>query len=436
VKTTDLTGKRRADRPARFRIPAAGKRSPPPEEQEVGRPVRHPGDVIRVVLGTAVLGGTIAVARHGQISRFEVNLFRLINQLPSVLDGPMWLVMQGGALAAVFVTSAAAALVRRWRLARDLLVSGMLAWAAAKLVKVWVGRARPDALLHGVILRHGASAGMGFPSGHVAVAAALATAAAPYLPRRYRRLLWVEVLLVAVARVYVGAHLPLDTLAGAALGWTIASAVHLVWGAPGGRPTLAAVRRGLTDLGLPVSTIQVMSADARGSTPFLVSDDAGRLLFAKVVGQQQRDADWLFRAWRYLFYRRSGDEAPFGKPKQLVEHEACLSLLASRVGVRRERGICPAAQRGRGGGRAPLTASRSSRAASRSAWPDPWRVRRTRSCSSSGPIRRPRSSPGRSFTSSWVSSVSSMGPHHAGRQWPLRAAPPSRARPGLAHAAG
>jgi len=175
---------------------------------------------------------------------------------------------------------------------------------------------------------------MGFPSGHVAVAAALATAAAPYLPRRYRRLLWVEVLLVAVARVYVGAHLPLDTLAGAALGWTIASAVHLVWGAPGGRPTLAAVRRGLTDLGLPVSTIQVMSADARGSTPFLVSDDAGRLLFAKVVGQQQRDADWLFRAWRYLFYRRSGDEAPFGTPKQLVEHEACLSLLASRAGVR------------------------------------------------------------------------------------------------------
>jgi undecaprenyl-diphosphatase len=37
---------------------------------------------------------------------------------------------------------------------------------------------------------------------------------------------------VALARVYVGAHLPLDVLGGVALGLAVAGAVRLIFGRP------------------------------------------------------------------------------------------------------------------------------------------------------------------------------------------------------------
>ena len=61
-------------------------------------------------------------------------------------------------------------------------------------------------------------------------------------------------------------------------------------------------------------------------------------------------------------------------------------------------------------------------------WPGPWHVHRTRSDSSSVPHPASRSSPpSRSFTSSWVSSVSSMAAHDADRWRPLQAASPKLA---------
>jgi undecaprenyl-diphosphatase len=43
---------------------------------------------------------------------------------------------------------------------------------------------------------------------------------------------WVVVGLVAAARVYVGAHLPLDAAGGIFLGWAVGGLVNLVLGVP------------------------------------------------------------------------------------------------------------------------------------------------------------------------------------------------------------
>src|SRR4029453_13412569 len=77
--------------------------------------------------------------------------------------------------------------------------------------------------------------------GHRAVAVALATVASPFLGRRARRVAWTLAGLVCVARIYVGSHLPLDVVGGAALGWAAGALVLLVFGAPSGHPSLERV---------------------------------------------------------------------------------------------------------------------------------------------------------------------------------------------------
>lgn len=60
----------------------------------------------------------------------------------------------------------------------------------------------------------------------------------------------------------------------------------------------------------------------------------GAALFVKLVGRRHRDADLLYKLWRFAVFREVEDEAPFATPKQQVEHEAYLSLLAQRARVR------------------------------------------------------------------------------------------------------
>jgi uncharacterized membrane protein YbhN (UPF0104 family)/membrane-associated phospholipid phosphatase/tRNA A-37 threonylcarbamoyl transferase component Bud32 len=294
---------------------------------------RHPADVLRVLAGSVVVAAGGMAAHRGHVFAFEANLFRLVNQLPDAVGRPLLVVMQLGALAAVPAVAAVALAARRPRLARDLALSGALAWVLAKLVKGLVGEARPVALLDGVVVR-GFDTGLGYPSGHVAVAAALATAAGPWLPRPARRAAWWVVCLVALGRMYAGVHLPLDVLGGAALGWAVAAGVHLALGAPGGLPTASAIRQGLRAAGIEPDSLQPVVGDARGSVPFVIDAGDGQRLFVKAVGREQRDADLLYKLWRWAAYREVEDETPFASAKQEVEHEAYLSLLAARAGVR------------------------------------------------------------------------------------------------------
>ena len=239
------------------------ERGPPPTREgpsreaqavlapEASFPIRrHPGDVLRVVVGGTLLALSAAIASTERVGTLERDLFRLVNHLPSALEVPLIGVMQAGAIAAVPACAAIALVANRRRLARDLAVSGTTAWLLAKVVKDIVSRARPDALLSDVIVRHAGNAGLGLPSGHAAVAAALATAAGPFLPRRARHATWLIVALVSAGRVYVGSHLPDDVLGGMALGWMIGAAWHLAVGAPArgvtaGRVALSAGDRGV-----------------------------------------------------------------------------------------------------------------------------------------------------------------------------------------------
>ena len=190
---------------------------------------RRRGGAVALGIAVAVLGTTALVALGGAVPPWEEALFRWGNA-----SGPpepvVWTVMQLGNLLAVPAVVLLAVAVRRVRLAVELLVAGVTAYLLARVLKELVDRDRPAELLADVELRGAGDAGRGFPSGHAAVVAALAYLVLTRVPPRWRWAVAVVALLVCLARVHVGAHLPLDVAGGAALGVACASAVLLAGG--------------------------------------------------------------------------------------------------------------------------------------------------------------------------------------------------------------
>jgi undecaprenyl-diphosphatase len=181
------------------------------------------------LLGALITAGvTTVVARRRLVHPFERSAFRAVNTLPSGLGAPVYVAMQAGSLPAVFVVAGAARVAGDRRLSTATAAVGTGVWAGCKVVKRWVRRGRPADTLDHPRIRGAAARGLGFPSGHAAVAAALTCLVAPALPAGARRGAWVLAGSVAGARMYVGAHLPLDVVGGAAFGLAAASATRIV----------------------------------------------------------------------------------------------------------------------------------------------------------------------------------------------------------------
>jgi membrane-associated phospholipid phosphatase len=180
-----------------------------------------------VSLGVVVLC-TILV-RDGVVSSSEQSVFRSINELPDALETPMVGVQYAGVAFVPFLVAAVAAVMRKWRLVIAALLVYPLKLIVEKVVlKEIVYRPRPGQNEPDAVLRHVPAHGPSFPSGHAIVAFALAGIVAPYLTRGWRIAAYVAALAVAFSRIYLGAHNPLDVLAGAAAGLLLASVLNLL----------------------------------------------------------------------------------------------------------------------------------------------------------------------------------------------------------------
>jgi membrane-associated phospholipid phosphatase len=182
---------------------------------------------VAVVAGGGVLVGALA-ARRGRWLRLESRVFDAVNGLDQRGHSPAWILMQFGSLGGSLATAGLVALSGHGRLGRRLGVVGTVTWLASKVIKPLVGRGRPAADLAGVRVLGREQSGLGYPSGHAAVAVAMASALEPHLPPRMRPLAWAGALGVGATRMYVGAHLPLDIVGGVALGVGTERVVRLI----------------------------------------------------------------------------------------------------------------------------------------------------------------------------------------------------------------
>jgi undecaprenyl-diphosphatase len=175
-------------------------------------------DLAAITGGSALVMASAVRARRLTVSEREMQRFRRANDLPDALHVPAWVVMQLGSLGGVWVVAAVYHLAGRAAVAKQLALVGTAVWGGVKLVKPLVGRGRPSRHLDDVRVRGRPQSGGGFPSGHAAVSVTMALVGAPVSTPAVAAILFGAAAATSVARMYVGAHLPLDVAGGVGIG--------------------------------------------------------------------------------------------------------------------------------------------------------------------------------------------------------------------------
>jgi len=184
----------------------------------------------RIAMATGALVASSLEARRG-LSQWEQGLYRRINDAPDALAPIAWAPMQAGSLSAPFALAAWS----YWRTHRldpsiSYAAAGFTTWLTAKGVKKVVGRGRPydhDPTTN-LRLATQIDGSLGYVSGHAAVASTLATIIGRDRSLSTHLALQASALIVGVTRIYVGAHLPLDVVGGAALGVLVGEAANSI----------------------------------------------------------------------------------------------------------------------------------------------------------------------------------------------------------------
>lgn len=166
-------------------------------------------------------------SRHA-VAMWEIDLFHAFNNWPeSLKTAGLIVTMVGGsvwaALASVIITTCCKMYRLAWRLAA-VIIGG---YGIDFILKESIERGRPAEFLTDLNLRS-VETGAGFPSGHTTVATVLALTLIPYLPKKLRWLPIVWIVAVAISRLYLGVHLPLDVVGGFLVGLLVVSVVRII----------------------------------------------------------------------------------------------------------------------------------------------------------------------------------------------------------------
>lgn len=290
-----------------------------------------PSDVFRAIVAVASLASALLIGRFFDqaIVAAAAALFDGLGSLPSwVFDavsvtGAVLLVGLLGAGLAVVVTG------RHWRLLASAALAAAAAGAVTAITSPAIDAIEQVAPESDLALIDGRIPSAALLAATTAVVVVVATS----LPRLWRRLSWMLVVVLLLLR-FIGAPLSLDSIVAALAGWAVGSIVVVALGAPSRRPSPGSVLAGVAAVGIDLDRIDPASVDARGSTPYFGTAPDGSRFFVKVLGGDERSADLMFRVWRFLQPRNFGDQRPFSSLRRGVEHEALVAVMARQFGIR------------------------------------------------------------------------------------------------------
>lgn len=172
-------------------------------------------------------------AATGGVDRWERRIFAGLNQGDDEASGWLRVPRQLGVGPALPVLGAVALAGRRPRLALAALLALPVEKGLEVGVKYLAKRRRPAQLPMASRLRGDApESGWSYPSGHAGVAVAIVVLVTPYVAPTVGVVVGAAAVVTGGARVYQGAHHPLDAVGGAGLGLAVGSALNLLLGVP------------------------------------------------------------------------------------------------------------------------------------------------------------------------------------------------------------
>ena len=304
-----------------------------------GRRRRRGTDGMRLAAAVLALVCCLLIIHYD--SRIDRAIVAVIHPPPWSITWLVTVVYQAGSFGVVIVLVGMALLARRWEIARDIGLSAVGAAAVTGLLILWLGShgGRPSGVVIG-------DYDLSFPVLRIALFAAVATAALPYLARGLQVLVEIFIALVALASAVGGHGLPLNIVGSLVIGWGTTAVVRLAFGSPLGLPSADDVRRLLAEFGVSVGHLQPMPQQAWGAAKYEATEydeieynalrrapgDSSRRLAIAVYGRDAADARLLTKAGRFLLYRDSGPTLTLTRLQQ-VQREAFFTLRAGQAGV-------------------------------------------------------------------------------------------------------
>lgn len=176
--------------------------------------------VVGFIVGLILFIPALLIARTHEFTGLQLALFRAVNNLPNGLTQPVLILSEAlGAAYPVIACVLIPLLFKRYRLAWRFAVVAGGTVVVTEIAKLLAKEPRPYVVLHNNLHLRASELGLtSFPSRHVATATALALVLWMVLPRAWRWVSVLWILVVAFTRLYLGVHTPNDLVGGFALG--------------------------------------------------------------------------------------------------------------------------------------------------------------------------------------------------------------------------
>ena len=290
--------------------------------------MRRPSDVFKAVLGLLLV--IWAAVNVHSISSWAQALTELVQSSPS------WVILLleiGFTASLIYVAVVFVALITGGRerrpALRDLAIAGLTAGVLVVILSFIINGAWPYVFpeigLEDPTPR--------FPVLRVAMVTAILVVVSPHVTRPLRRFGWLAIAATSIASISLGYGTPTHIIGSFGIGLFSAGLLLAIVGSPQGYPDPKSVAAALSSLGVFVNALEPAPYQTWGVIRFVGRDADDEIVDVKVHGRDAVESRLVAKLWHTLWYRESGMTLGYSR-LQAVEHEALITIVADRAGVR------------------------------------------------------------------------------------------------------